>query len=52
MVTAWSFAEIIRYVHYATGLMGMKIKALEWLRCVYLLSPRFFLSSENDSTDV
>ncbi|GAA5979399.1 hypothetical protein JCM11641_005023 [Rhodosporidiobolus odoratus] len=41
MVTAWSFAEIIRYVHYATGLMGLKLKALEWLRytAFYILYP-------------
>ncbi|BGP43411.1 hypothetical protein JCM10449v2_007446 [Rhodotorula kratochvilovae] len=41
MVTAWSFAEIIRYTHYATGLMGLKLRALEWLRytAFYILYP-------------
>ncbi|GAA6055248.1 hypothetical protein JCM3770_001506 [Rhodotorula araucariae] len=41
MVTAWSFAEIIRYTHYATGLMGLKLGALEWLRytAFYVLYP-------------
>ncbi|GAA5905183.1 hypothetical protein JCM6882_000402 [Rhodosporidiobolus microsporus] len=41
MVTAWSLAEIIRYVHYATGLLGMKVRALEWLRytAFYILYP-------------
>lgn len=38
MVTAWSLAEIIRYTHYATGLQGIKIKALEWLRSVSSLA--------------
>ncbi|GAA6039373.1 hypothetical protein JCM8097_002821 [Rhodosporidiobolus ruineniae] len=41
MVTAWSCAEIIRYIHYATGLVGVKVKALEWLRytAFYILYP-------------
>ncbi|GAA5827569.1 hypothetical protein JCM11251_001738 [Rhodosporidiobolus azoricus] len=41
MVTAWCCAEIIRYIHYATGLLGLKIKALEWLRytAFYILYP-------------
>ncbi|GAA6021939.1 hypothetical protein JCM10207_002607 [Rhodosporidiobolus poonsookiae] len=41
MVTAWSLAEIIRYTHYATGLLGLKLGALEWLRytAFYILYP-------------
>ncbi|BGP20033.1 hypothetical protein JCM10213_000585 [Rhodosporidiobolus nylandii] len=41
MVTAWSCAEIIRYIHYAIGLVGIKSKALEWLRytAFYILYP-------------
>ena len=38
MITAWSFAEIIRYSHYVAGLAGVKVQALEWLRCVSSLS--------------
>lgn len=32
MVLAWSVTEVIRYTHYATGLLGIKSKSLEWLR--------------------
>ncbi|KPV71958.1 uncharacterized protein RHOBADRAFT_56329 [Rhodotorula graminis WP1] len=41
MITAWSFAEIIRYSHYVAGLAGVKINALEWLRytAFYVLYP-------------
>ncbi|TNY19097.1 protein tyrosine phosphatase [Rhodotorula diobovata] len=41
MVTAWSFAEIIRYSHYVAGLAGVKVSALEWLRytAFYVLYP-------------
>lgn len=34
MVFAWSFTEVVRYTHYATGLMDLKLSALEWLRSV------------------
>jgi very-long-chain (3R)-3-hydroxyacyl-CoA dehydratase len=34
MVTAWSFAEIIRYLHYATNLLNIKVPVLEWIRSV------------------
>lgn len=41
MVFAWSFTEVVRYNHYATGLLNIKISALEWLRysTFYLLYP-------------
>nr|AFU52581.1 3-hydroxyacyl-CoA dehydratase [Sporobolomyces primogenomicus] len=41
MVTAWSFAEIIRYLHYATNLMNIKVPILEWIRytAFYVLYP-------------
>ncbi|GAA5829708.1 hypothetical protein JCM5353_005204 [Sporobolomyces roseus] len=41
MVTAWSFAEIIRYLHYATNLMNVKVPILEWIRytAFYILYP-------------
>ncbi|GJN94000.1 hypothetical protein Rhopal_007063-T1 [Rhodotorula paludigena] len=41
MVAAWSLAEIIRYTHYATGLMGLQVKTLEWIRytAFYILYP-------------
>lgn len=32
MVFAWAFTEIVRYSFYATGLMGIKVSALETLR--------------------
>ncbi|GAA6062954.1 hypothetical protein JCM10212_005344 [Sporobolomyces blumeae] len=41
MVTAWSFAEIIRYLHYATNLLNIKVPLLEWIRytAFYILYP-------------
>ncbi|GAA5931165.1 enoyl-CoA hydratase PHS1 [Sporobolomyces koalae] len=41
MVTAWSFAEIIRYLHYATNLLKIKVPLLEWIRytAFYILYP-------------
>ncbi|CEQ41742.1 SPOSA6832_03497 [Sporobolomyces salmonicolor] len=33
MVAAWSFAEIIRYLHYASALLNVKVPVLEWIRC-------------------
>ncbi|GAA5915280.1 enoyl-CoA hydratase PHS1 [Sporobolomyces salmoneus] len=41
MVTAWSFAEIIRYLHYATNLLNVKVPILEWIRytAFYVLYP-------------
>ncbi|GAA5959339.1 hypothetical protein JCM3765_006570 [Sporobolomyces pararoseus] len=41
MVTAWSFAEIIRYLHYATNLLNIKVPILEWIRytAFYILYP-------------
>ncbi|KAF8308368.1 PTPLA-domain-containing protein [Clavulina sp. PMI_390] len=41
MVTAWCFAEIIRYKTYALTLMGMQPYALTWLRytAFYILYP-------------
>lgn len=37
MVFAWSFTEVVRYTHYATGLMDYTLSSLEWLR--YASSP-------------
>lgn len=34
MVFAWSFTEVVRYSHYAAGLVNLKIHILEWLRRV------------------
>lgn len=34
MVFAWSFTEVIRYSHYVTSLLSVKLPALEWLRFV------------------
>ncbi|GAA6008309.1 hypothetical protein JCM11491_004431 [Sporobolomyces phaffii] len=41
MVTAWSFAEIVRYLHYATNLLDVKVPVLEWIRytAFYILYP-------------
>lgn len=39
MVFAWSFTEVIRYSHYATGLLNLKIGFLEWARFVLSLLP-------------
>jgi len=41
MVLAWSCTEVIRYAHYACGLVGIKADALEWLRysTFYVLYP-------------
>ncbi|GAA5847107.1 hypothetical protein JCM3766R1_000613 [Sporobolomyces carnicolor] len=41
MVTAWSFAEIIRYLHYVTSLLSIKVSILEWIRytAFYILYP-------------
>jgi very-long-chain (3R)-3-hydroxyacyl-CoA dehydratase len=32
MLLAWSLTEVIRYTYYATSLLGIKIRALDWLR--------------------
>ncbi|GAA5956767.1 hypothetical protein JCM21900_002175 [Sporobolomyces salmonicolor] len=41
MVAAWSFAEIIRYLHYASALLNVKVPVLEWIRytAFYVLYP-------------
>ncbi|SGY19961.1 BQ5605_C017g08407 [Microbotryum silenes-dioicae] len=41
MVFAWSVTEVIRYAHYAAGLLGVKVYVLEWLRysLFYVLYP-------------
>jgi very-long-chain (3R)-3-hydroxyacyl-CoA dehydratase len=40
MVFAWSFTEVVRYSHYTTGLLGIKVDLLEYLRSVpSLLTP-------------
>lgn len=41
MVLAWSCTEVIRYAHYALGLLQIKSGALEWLRysTFYVLYP-------------
>ncbi|GAA5895614.1 hypothetical protein JCM5296_003762 [Sporobolomyces johnsonii] len=41
MVAAWSFAEIIRYLHYASSLLNVKVPVLEWIRytAFYILYP-------------
>ncbi|KAA1131043.1 hypothetical protein PGTUg99_028996 [Puccinia graminis f. sp. tritici] len=41
MVLAWSCTEVIRYAHYALGLVQIKSSTLEWLRysTFYVLYP-------------
>lgn len=41
MVLAWSITEVIRYAHYALGLVDVKSGILEWLRysTFYVLYP-------------
>lgn len=41
MISAWSLAEITRYLHYATSLASVKLPGLEWIRysAFYVLYP-------------
>ncbi|ORY54381.1 tyrosine phosphatase-like protein [Leucosporidium creatinivorum] len=41
MVFAWSFTEVVRYLHYVASLVNVKVPVLEWLRysTFYLMYP-------------